>query len=73
MLLLQYASFYRVLYELPAHERPAETLIEDDEEIDKWWQAFERRIAHETAKAYGKTARFRDERAKQRIPEYKGE
>lgn len=56
-----YARFYQQVFELLPHERPADELIDEDHELDEWWQRFIDERARSVAKAYGvKHATTRD-------------
>ena len=36
-MLLNYSRFYQQIYDMMPHERPDDKLLENDEELDKWW------------------------------------
>lgn len=74
MALLRYAKFYKFIYELPPGDKPSDTLIESDSEIDLWYEGFVR----QTERSYMKhrkgtnTVGHRREADQNRIPTFDG-
>lgn len=42
---LQYVRFYKSLNELPAQDRPAPEVVDDDAALDEWWEQYLRQLA----------------------------
>lgn len=47
-MLLQWARFYRQIYDLPPSDKPDDGTIEDDTALDKWFEQFQRDIARKS-------------------------
>jgi hypothetical protein len=56
-MLLYYGEFYRQVYDLDPGDRPEAKLIENDEEIDRWWERFVREKEREWARLHNKTSK----------------
>lgn len=44
MLLIQYATWYKLVYSLPPSDRPDDEVIDDDAALDTWWETYQRDI-----------------------------
>ncbi len=55
LVLVGYARFYQSIYELAPHERPEDTVLEDDQELDQWWERFVRERTRQLAKSANKS------------------
>lgn len=50
MLLLYYANWYKGIYEMLPGDRPTDDVINDDERLDQWYDAFVRENARKFAR-----------------------
>ncbi len=72
MALLRYAKFYKFVYELPPGDRPADTLIDRDGELDHWYEGFVRQTERAFLKHKRGSPAGRRESDKNRIPTFEG-
>jgi hypothetical protein len=48
--------FYGQVYGLPPTDRPADTVINNDDALDKWYEAWQRQMAAEASKLKAQNA-----------------
>lgn len=51
LLLLYYANWYKQIFEMSPDERPADDVINDDDELDRWYKNYTRRVERELREA----------------------
>jgi hypothetical protein len=67
--MLQWLRFYKMLNEMPMSERPDDQTLEDDERLDRWYDAYVRKLQADAAKAgsiHGPTPEFGE------LPQFQG-
>lgn len=70
--ILQYARFYKGIYELSPAERPGEDVIADDKGLDAWYENFAREIARKAGVKGDKRFSLLGEEKQFKVPEWKG-
>jgi hypothetical protein len=49
-MLAQYASFYKQINALPPEHRPPDDVIDDDDQLDRWYKTFVDDMARKAAR-----------------------
>jgi hypothetical protein len=45
--------FYQQIYDLPPTDRPGDDVVDNDERLDKWYEAWMRQVASDASKVRG--------------------
>lgn len=53
LIMFQWLKFYQQVMEMPPTERPADDVLDDDIELDKWYESFLRQAAARASLAKG--------------------
>lgn len=66
--------WYKSLYEMPLSDKPADSIIEDDLALDRWYTQWQRDVARRSSRSGrgGGDPRYKFLNDQDQIPEFRG-